>query len=246
MIDMHTHILPAVDDGAKDCDEAHEILRLLQADGVNQVVFTPHFYWQSQTVEKFLQKREKATNSIQCPIQSYLGAEVEFGELKIDYSALSPLYIQGTRYILLELPFTQKWSPRLFENLRAFMQETNSIPIIAHIERYPAVLRHPKHASELLSMGCLLQVNAQTLIQVRPHSFVDVLMRYGQIQVLGTDAHNTNLRKPQYARSISHIKTRYGEDCVDYMQKCMEKILNNEKIEVPYLHPIKKIWHRYR
>ncbi len=247
MIDIHTHILPNIDDGSKSVECSNQMLSALKEDGVSDVVFTPHFYWEHRTVDDFLEKRESAANKINFEgLNFHYGAEVEFGELKIDYSSLSRLCIDQTRYILLELPFTESWSNKLFDNIYSLIQNTDVLPVIAHIERYPAANKKPKNIETLLTIGCLLQMNANTIISVKPGSLADVLLKNRQIQAVGTDCHNMAERKPRYGDAISKIAENYGGNYADYMQACMNRILSDERVNVPYIHHIKKGLVSYR
>ncbi len=238
MIDMHTHILPSIDDGANSVEQSLEMIGLLQADGVKQIVCTPHFYWQKRSIGKFISVRDEAMQKLATsPIPLVPAAEVEFGEQIIDYSYFSKLRIGDTRYILIELPYADVWSRRLFSNIDMLMQETGLIPIIAHIDRYKAPLNHPSFVEDLISMGCILQANADAVVQAKRHSLIDVLLSYGQIQVLGSDCHNTGRRAPHYGAAVEKIQAWYGRECVDFLMENMKKILANEKVpEVdPYL-----------
>ncbi len=247
MIDIHTHILPNIDDGSKSVECSLQMLDTLKADGVSDVVFTPHFYWERRSVDDFLETRDNAAKKIDYPdIKIHLGAEVQFSELKIDYSSLSKLCIDDTRYILLELPFGDSWSNELFENILTLINSTDVLPIIAHIERYPAAVKNPKNIERLLTSGCLLQVNANTVINAKPRGLVDVLLKNRQIQAIGTDCHNMNSRKPQYKAAIEALTQNYGSDYAEYIQGCMKKILADGRVKVTDIHHIKKGIFSYR
>lgn len=247
MIDIHTHILPNIDDGSQSAECSFKMIDALKSDGVDRVVFTPHFYWERRPIEKFIQERGAAAEKLKdCGIKFYLGAEVQFGELKIDYSSLTKLCIEGTRYILLELPFSDGWSGRLFDNVNSLILNSGALPIIAHIERYPAAVKKPENIEKLLRMGCLLQINAETVINAKPRGLIDVLLKNGQIQALGTDCHNMTTRKPAYKAAVDKLANDYGKDCVDYMQGCMNKILADERVNVKYIHHVKKGLFSYR
>ncbi len=247
MIDFHTHILPGIDDGAQNVAQSATMLRLLEEDGVHTVVCTPHFYWGKYSIREFLRMRDEALKKLSfSPLQLVPAAEVEFGELTIDYSQFSRLRVGDTDYILLELPYTETWSSKLFLNIRQLMQETGLRPIIAHIDRYIAVGHHPSYVEELLSMGCLLQVNTEAVIHSKAHSLVDVLLRYGQVQLLGSDCHNDGVRAPHYRNAIKKLVKRYSQDCVNFLQGTMQEVLANQQVEVEYFHSVKKCFGFYR
>lgn len=245
MIDIHTHILPGIDDGAKDCETSQKMLEALQRDGVNKVVFTPHFYWQQNIVPRFLVRRETAWEKLRDAgvpdgMEFHFGAEVEFNEIRVDYAALAPLAIDGGRYIMLELPFTSAWSEKLFDRLSNFIYTTDCIPVIAHVERYPAVRKNPAYIRLLSDMGCLIQVNCAAAITAEKNGFADALFRCGQVRCLGSDCHNTTTRKPNYGDAVSALRVRYGEDCVTTIRETMEKILRGEEIKPATRYEIKR------
>ncbi len=243
MIDFHAHVLPAIDDGATDVAQSLEMLRLLKNDGVNTVVCSSHFYFHNRTVEQFLQKREEGLNALkQCDMTLIPAAEVELGEFSFDFSSLNRLAVGDTSYILLELPYASVWGEKLFANIRMLMQASGLRPIIAHVERYPAISRKPENVTRLLSLGCYLQANGESLLRVKRHSVLDVLMRHGQIHVLGTDCHDLERRPPRYGETIKAVTARYGEDCANYLQRNMKHILENRDIGSPYKRPVRKLF----
>ncbi len=246
MIDFHTHVLPAIDDGSQSVEQSQEMLRLLKEDGVNTVLCTSHFYWQERSIDEFLRERERAYASLS-PTDMRLipAAEVEFGEFTIDYTQFERLKIGDTSYILLELPYTAEWSPRLFSNIRALAQETGLIPVIAHVDRYLSVKRNPKLINELLAIGCLLQVNTGAVLRSKNGSLVDCLFKQGVVSALGSDCHNTEGRRPLYGAAIVKLAQRYGEECVELVQRRMAAMLCSERVSAPTACSIKKFFGRY-
>lgn len=235
MIDLHTHILPGIDDGADNCEVSRQMLESLQRDGVNNVVFTPHFYWRQNTVKHFLKNRNAALERLKAAgmperIKIHLGAEAEFNEMSVASSSLAPLAIDGGKYILLELPFTPDWNPKLFNRLENLIYSADLIPIIAHVERYPAVRKNPAYITKLSGMGCLIQVNCETARTAGNQNLADGLFQRGQVHCLGSDCHNMTTRKPDYAAAISALRACYGEACVTTLQENMEHVLKGEKI----------------
>ncbi len=240
MVDVHTHLLPSIDDGAQSVEESQALLQALHADGVRTVVCTPHFYWGNKTVDGFLAMRNEAAQKLTVPqgVELVLGAEVEFTEIAIDFSEFHKLCLGNTRYILLELPYGSKWHRSLFSNLRFFIRETGLKPIIAHVNRYNAVQKNPSYVSELLSNGCLLQVNADSVLDSKPHDLLDVLFSYGQVHVLGSDCHNVEFRPPYIAAALEKVRKLYGENCVEFLRSNVEDVLQDKRIKVPYVHPV--------
>lgn len=229
MIDIHTHILPCLDDGAKTKAEALELLRMLQEQGVKSVVLTPHYYGKKYSVEDFLRKRERAFSEIEKEIpenlQVFLGAEVHLtGVNDPADEKLCTLAIGDTKCVLVELPFFAKWSNALLEKLSEFATDTGYTPIVAHIERYDEVKRNPKCIQTLIDIGCLIQVNTCAFLDRRTKRLAFKLLRHDMVHCLGTDAHDPLQRKPDYDLAKNYVyKKGYGKqwECV---QDRMENI----------------------
>ena len=251
MTDIHTHILPHLDDGAKDSETSRALLQAEQQQGVTTVVFTPHFYGKRHSPTQFLEKRNKAFERIKAQIpqgmQTRLGAEVHFTGINIpEYSELCKLAIEGTNYILLELPFTSKWTGEITSLISDFVYETEYTPIIAHVERYSEVLKKPSILGDFVQMGCLIQVNAEAFLHTRDKKFAFALLKHGLVHCIGSDAHDLEERCPRIAEAKEAVgKAGYAEEW-DRAQDIMKKVLANEKVEIPEYSSVKKFFGSYR
>ena len=250
MIDIHTHILPGLDDGAKTEEIALAILQEEISQGVSEIVFTPHYYGKRRSPEEFCEKCNAVLtdlkNNLPDGIQVRLGAEVHFTGLNMPaYDSLCKLAIEGTKYILLELPFMEAWSQSLLRGLEYFIEETGYTPIIAHVERYEEVLKKPMLASVLVDMGCLLQVNAQAFLERGEKKFAFALLKHGLVHCLGSDAHDLGGRSPKWIEAKHAVeKAGLGEA----WQNCMDNtatVLADGVVERKYGKPIKKIFGIY-
>ena len=143
MTDLHCHILPGIDDGAKDTAVSLELLRREYEDGVRNIAFTSHFNSERTTVEAFTAKRQAAFEQLTAALEGQpmqfdfkLGAEVFFspGLCELDTRALC---MGDTAYLLLEFPTTHK--PHFIRQTLYQLQQQGIVPLIAHIERYPEV-----------------------------------------------------------------------------------------------------------
>ena len=110
MIDLHTHILPNVDDGSSSLDESLALLRMLASQGVTLTAATPHFYATSDTPEQFFRRREAAWKQLSGAMESsmpcvLLGAEVAFYRNISQMQQLERFCIGSSRLLLLEMPF---------------------------------------------------------------------------------------------------------------------------------------------
>ncbi|MBQ8308914.1 MAG: hypothetical protein IJX96_03670 [Clostridia bacterium] len=235
MIDMHTHVLPDLDDGAKNEREAQAILEMELAQGVQEVVFTPHYYGKKRSVNDFLEQREKALQKIADRIpeglKTRLGAEVRLTGVNDPSSdALCKLAIEGTKCVLVELPFTERWNQSLITRLSEFVGDTDYTPVIAHIERYQEVWKNPAIISAFVKMGCLIQVNTAAFLDKKMRKFAFALLKRGLVHCLGTDAHNADTRAPDYAKAKeAAYAAGYGKEW-ERVQRHMDKIFAGESV----------------
>ena len=238
MIDIHTHILPNMDDGASSVDVSAELLKMEAEQGVREIVLSPHYYGK-RTVEEFIALRQEALNKIRAVIPEgikvRLGAEVLMtGINDPSDEALCALAIEGTKCVLLEFPFTLRWSPLLFDRVADFVLETGYTPIIAHTERYLEVIKNPSIVTQLVQMGCLIQVNSCAFIEKRTRRLALALIKHGLVHCLGTDAHDLDRRLPDYAEAKALIgKWGYASEWKE-IQWQMGKILAGERVNKPY------------
>lgn len=245
MVDIHTHILPHLDDGAKDTATSLAMLEEQLSQGVTTVVFTPHYYGRKHSPARFLEKRNEAYARLQERIPQginvRLGAEVHFTGINVpEYEELCKLAIEGTTYILLELPFTTKWTRELTNIIADFVYETGYTPIIAHVERYKEVLKNPELVNELVELGCLIQVNAQAFLDKKQKGFALALVKRGLMHCIGSDSHDLEERKPCLAEAKEVFKQEGFAEAWEIIQENMRKVLSNEEVEVCQATPIKK------
>ena len=123
MIDIHSHILPEIDDGSKNVHMSLEMLKESYNQGVDTVVATPHFYIKENTIDVFLEKRNNAYNKLMDFVKGqenipdiYLGAEVYFFNGISKMENIEKLTINNSKYLLLEMPFN-KWNSRVFQEV---------------------------------------------------------------------------------------------------------------------------------
>lgn len=249
MVDIHTHILPHLDDGAQNIGISEEMLAMERAQGVNCVVFTPHYYGK-YSPQQFLAMRKVALEELKEKIpdgmEVRVGAEVHFTGINvIDFDELCTLAIEGTKYILLEFPFTSEWSQSLMDTLADFISDTGYTPIVAHVERYIEVLQNPSLVSRLVDMGCLIQVNAESFCRKISKKFVFALLKHGLIHCIGTDAHDAKTRPPAYLEAKAEVEKAGYLTEWEKVQKYMKTIVRGGYVRVERGKPVKKIFGRY-
>jgi len=232
MIDLHTHILPCIDDGASSVEEAIELTESLFQQNTRIAVCTPHFDPSQTALEEFLLKREKAMALMDASMVMLISAsETMLHEYLFHYPDLSELCIGKTKYLLLELPFDRRWDKELYVKLNKITAYYNIIPVIAHIERYPSVKKSEKTIKKLIEMGCVIQLNTSSIIDRKTRSRSFRYMKKGYIDVLGSDCHNMNKRPPIITMALDNVTHKLG---IEYRNRLMynaECIMNGIEIK---------------
>ena len=251
MIDIHTHILPHIDDGAKDTATALAMLHKEWEQGVEEVVLTSHFYGRHRSPEQFLEKRNAAFERLrlQLPegLKVRLGAEVHFtGRNMPENEELCRLAIEGTNYILIEFPFTTAWTGELLDRLNDFILDTGYTPIIAHAERYSEIKKCPALISELVHMGCLIQVNVGSFLNKREKKLAFAILKHGFVHCIGSDGHDLDRRSVDLLKAKNAVETAGYAEAWEDAQSIMQRIVNGEDVRVPLGTPIKKTLCSYR
>lgn len=157
MIDIHTHILPGMDDGARDVRESIAMIDLLRSQGVTGAVLTPHFYPHQESMEEFLRRREESFEKISqvSDFSLILGSETYLSESLLSYDSIRNLCLGEGSHLLLELPYASKWGPSTYRLIDLIIEKHQVTPIIPHIERYEASRANLKEImSHLVDMGC--------------------------------------------------------------------------------------------
>lgn len=198
LTDLHTHILPHMDDGAKDLEMAQKMLWRQKEIGVERVMLTPHFYVSQEEPASFLQRRQRSFESLMSiwdkdsMPEVKLGAEVryfpEVGELDLEKFTLG-----GGRYLLLELSYTSA-PVRLLQAVDRLINQ-GVTPIIAHVERHSYFRNAPQRLLELAERGALAQVSVQA-VEKEKQKFAKLCLKYSLAQTVASDAHNLEDRAP--------------------------------------------------
>ena len=210
LVDLHCHILPGIDDGARDLDMSMALIRKELQDGAAGIVFTPHFHYERITVEKFVEQRKAAFRQVSAavraeglPLAAKLGAEV-FYSTALPSLDLRKLAFADTNYILIEFPTTMQ-PPGIDETLYAIRAQGYT-PILAHVERYPFVTEDPTLLYNWVSDGCLAQINATGLIRDgHTARWLHKLIEWNLVHLLSSDCHHPAKRPPNLKDGFDHL-----------------------------------------
>ena len=210
MIDVHSHVLPGVDDGSKSVEESLAMLRTSAQQGIRCVAATPHFYAMESSPEQFLARRKAAADRLRAAWEPglpklLLGAEVYFFEGISRVDDIDRLALGGT-LLLLEMPFGP-WTERMIAEAALLHEQRGLSVVLAHIERY--FRWQPKELwDELLDMGLLTQCNAGFFLDWKTRHKARRMLAEGKIHLLGSDTHNMTARPPRLGEALASLGER--------------------------------------
>lgn len=208
-IDYHTHILPGMDDGACDVEQANEMLQQLHAYGVQTVLLTPHYYTDNESPAAFLQRRKAAFEALNSAYAAssprlILGAEVYLEKGLSKRTDLKKLCIGDSSYMLLEMPYLplSEW---MIEEIESLCFEHDCKLIFAHLLRYAAYYHEDDFAQLIDFPEAVVQVNAEDMLFRTVRKRVRQWIAQGRTVVFGTDCHNLDSRRPNFDVAEKHI-----------------------------------------
>lgn len=234
VLDTHSHVLPAMDDGATDVNVSLAMLSEAWSQGVRKMAATPHFYADREAPDSFFERRERAVAElirggyhpdIEHPLL-YIGAEVAFFSGMSRTKQLPELCLGGSRNLLIEMPF-ERWSESVISEILELQPATGIRPIIAHIERYLGYQRGSV-LGRLIEGGALIQSNAEFFTDRKTARKAQKLLSRGGIHLLGSDAHGMTERVPNLAEGMERIlSAKYGEALLREIADCSDFVLKN-------------------
>ncbi len=227
--DCHTHCLPGVDDGAVDVAASLAMLTEAGRQGVTTVVATPHFYPGQIRIDDFLQRRQKALATLlpQLPPDAprlLTGAEVlvRQGISRLD---LRPLCIEGTDWLLVEMPFMAPpyW---LVEELENITFEQRLTLVMAHVDRYMPWYSKERIAAVTDFPDLIMQLNGEAFLHRRQFARLRQWLPEPQRLLLGSDMHNMSSRAPNLEQAAVTLSThRVGRQWLACAEETASELL---------------------
>ena len=213
MIDWHSHILPGIDDGSQSVEESVTMLKMLAEQGVKEVIATPHFLANHETVESFLARRSEAyeklkENLFEGAPKIKLGAEVAYYSGISRLPELKDLCVEGSKCLLLEMPMT-RWTEYIIKEIEELAHRGKINLVLAHVDRYMH-LQSVKTWERLCESGCIMQVNASSLLSFITRPKVIKMMKAQAVHCIGSDCHNTTTRAPKIGRAFDVVEKKLG------------------------------------
>ncbi|MEF9992385.1 MAG: CpsB/CapC family capsule biosynthesis tyrosine phosphatase [Romboutsia sp.] len=238
MIDIHCHIIPGVDDGAKDLEESLEMAKIAQSEGIKTIINTSHYNMEFDYImgEKLLIELDKFNNILKkkkINVDVKIGNELYYSEDFLETIESKEFYtLNNSRYVLIE--FSPTRFPKQLMEIVYELKIRGYIPILAHVERYREVQDDPRIIEDAVKEGALVQINASTVLGKGSKGAVrvsELLLNSNLVHFIATDAHGSNRRRPVIRKAYDYISRKYGECMADRLfVKNPECVINNEDI----------------
>lgn len=226
--DMHTHVLPEMDDGSACVKESISMLRETANCGIRVMTATPHFYADTDTMDAFLDRRNRSAQILKKEMKKHrglpqikLGAEVHFFQGMSDSDVLQRLTIDGKCCILVEMPH-MVWTAGMYEELAQIRNKQGLIPVIAHVDRYIGLFHNRGIVEQLEKLPVLVQANADFFLNRFTSPTAMRLLRRERIHLLGSDCHNMDRRKPNLGEAVEKIRSHLGQSALDRIGEYQE------------------------
>lgn len=228
MIDVHTHILPNIDDGSKSVEESIALLNMENLQGVKKIIATPHFYSHRHSLDFFLERRNHSYEKLKNALKDIekneeenmtypsilLGAEVYFFEGISKASILPKLCVEGTDILLLEMPFCQ-WDETIYKEVESLACRQGLTVILAHVDRYIKYQKKKKYLWEILSLPVIVQLNGESFLSFFERKFPIQYLKEGHTVLFGSDCHNMENRMPNLEQARNYIRKKVGAECLE-------------------------------
>lgn len=240
MIDIHSHILPNIDDGARNIKETIQLMKEAEKVGFKAIISTSHYkegYYETATPERELwmnliyQKlKEEDIN-----LQLYLGNEIHLSENIISLLEEGKAStINDTSYVLFEMSLNEE--PLNLYNIVYEMLQCKLTPILAHPERYTFAQEDPELIYDLIKQGVLMQCNYASIIGYygkKAQLLIEKMLENKMVHFLGSDVHRTNTIYPKIPEILTQLTKLIGEEEIEKLTTTNPKLaLQNKRIEI--------------
>lgn len=220
-VDIHTHILPGVDDGSSSLEETKEMLIKQVKEGVHTIIATPHYRsGMKQDITSLNEKLkviQELASSISPELKILLGNELFYSDSIIDdLKEKRALTIADTKYVLVEFRIQESFDI-LFKGLGDLIR-AGYAPILAHVERYQCLKKSEDRIMDLIELGVYLQMNTDSLLGGIFHmesKYHRNLIKNGFIHFLSSDCHDKKMRTPLLNSAIVNLKKHISQGMME-------------------------------
>lgn len=240
MIDLHSHILPNIDDGSKSIEETFNLIKEAQNVGFEAVVLTSHYmegYYETDSKERevWLNAISQNLDTKNINIKLYLGNEIYMSEniIKLLEEGRAST-INNTSYVLFEMPLNAE--PLNLYDVVYQMQQCKIVPILAHPERYSFVQNEPELIYDLIQKGVLMQANYGSIIGqygTKAQIIVKKFLENNMIHFFGSDVHRQNTIYPKIPQILIELEKIIGKQKLEELTTINPNlVLNNKRIDI--------------
>ena len=195
-IDFHTHILPGIDDGSRNVEMSLRMLAAQREQQVDEIVATPHFYAQKDSVEEFLLRRQRSYEKLKTAMEE---------------NGFDPkVCVEGTQTLLLEMPFAQ-WNSAIYADVEKLVRHQKLKVVLAHIERYYEFQKKKEIWDAVMELPLYKQMNAGVFLNWKKRHKAFQLAKEATTIILGSDCHNMDTRHPNLAEGRIVLVKKFGE-----------------------------------
>ena len=237
-IDIHSHILPGVDDGAENMEMSMAMVDMAYAQGVRIMIATPHYYpghmrFPKEHLEEVYEKTLSVVKEKYSDFTLLLGNEIYYRDEVVEKLKNKRIFtLADTRYVLLEFSTMAEYD-YIVKAVRTVL-DAGYYPILAHIERYSCLWKNEKRVKELIRMGAYMQVNAENFqagFFSAERRYCLKLIQNSLVHFLGSDCHNISSRSPNYKHAADYLEGKLESDLFnDIIARNPEKLLDNKYI----------------
>lgn len=246
MIDIHSHILPGIDDGAQTLEESIAMLRVAAESGTTDIVATPHanaqFRYDAQRIQQVFSEVCAAADGL---LRVHLGCDFHISYENVQDALLHPdrYTINNLCYLMVELP--ELVMPDAARTVMERLRSAGMIPVITHPERNVAVQNRIDVLRQWVKDGCLLQITGQSLLGrfgAEAERSALTLLKEQLVHFVASDAHDCDDRPPRLDEAHRFLTRMYGAGRADLLCRTNPgKVLRGESLDAP----TDKKWYRF-
>lgn len=239
MIDLHCHILPGVDDGARTLEESLAMARIAAGDGITDLVATPHYiegesFLRAPELMENLETLKKRLAEEHIPLRLHPGHEIHLGPETPDLLERGEvLPLAGSRYVLVELPFFEL--PLYAESVLHSLRLAGKVPILAHPERNRLLEESPNRLLDFLELGVLAQINGGSLLGRNGKAIqkaAEIMLTHGMVHFVASDGHHQDQRRPRLSQARKAAARLIGAgEAKKLFESNPARVLTNQPIE---------------
>jgi len=244
LVDIHCHILPGVDDGAKDWQTSIKLAREAVADGVTHAVCTPHmlngkYINHKKDVIRLTENFQDMLDDAKIPLTVFPGQEVRIsGDLPKALDDDDILFLdEDGQYMLLEFPSDDV--PAYTRDMVFELMQRGITPIVVHPERNKKILEEPTILQELIEQGCLVQITASSYMGTFGKKIEEMSRKFieaGQCACFASDAHDLPKRQYEYSEALEKLSDEFWSEKAQEFRDNAQAIVNGDDVPLDWRH----------